>query len=231
MIAMVLNSGGVDSTTAVSLAIDEFGEDDVETVSVYYGQRHMKELRCAEMVARHYGIPHHTLDLSNVFKECQCPLLSASKQSIPHKTYAEQISESEDGVVPTYVPFRNGLLLSAVTSYAMSLHPNEEITLFLGNHTDDSAGNAYPDCSVAFSNAITEAIEEGTSHKVHIRTPFKEMAKKDIVALGLRLGTPYKLTWSCYEGGEKACGTCGTCRDRVEAFKANGVHDPIEYER
>lgn len=227
---VVLNSGGVDSTTCVSIAIDRYGRDNVSTVSVHYGQRHGKELHCAERVAEYYGIPHHTLDLSTVFEKCGCPLLMDADDTIPHTSYSEQVKGSRDGVVPTYVPFRNGLLLSAVASYTMSLYPDDRVTLMLGNHADDSAGNAYPDCSEEFSYHMQQAIRIGTADRVTVECPFKSVTKKDVVRQGLELHTPYDLTWSCYEGGEKACGTCGTCRDRKEAFRANGVEDPIEYE-
>lgn len=230
MKAVVLNSGGVDSTTCVSMAIDRYGKENVSTVSVFYGQRHMKELECAQNVADYYQIPHYTLDLSNIFKDCACPLLKDALDTIPHTDYSEQVSQSKDGIVPTYVPFRNGLILSVVASYSMSKYPDDLITLYLGNHADDSAGNAYPDCSESFSKAINEAISLGTAGHVTVLTPFATMNKPSIVREGLRFNTPYHLTWSCYEGGEKACGTCGTCRDRRRAFKLNGVEDPIEYQ-
>lgn len=230
MKAVVLNSGGVDSTTCVSIAMETYGKENVSTVSIFYGQRHKKELKCAQDVADYYGIPHYTLDLSNVFKDCSCPLLGDAPDTIPHTDYSEQVSRSKDGVVPTYVPFRNGLILSAVASFSMSRYPNDNIALYLGNHADDSAGNAYPDCSERFSNAINEAITLGTAGRVTVCTPFATFNKPSIVREGLRLNTPYHLTWSCYEGGEKACGTCGTCRDRLRAFKLNGVEDPIEYQ-
>lgn len=229
MRAVVLSSGGVDSTTCISIAMEEHGADSTSSVSVSYGQRHGRELECAEKVAEHFGIPHHTLDLSDVFRDCQCPLLKGASDTIPHTDYSEQVAESDDGIVPTYVPFRNGLILSATASLAMSLYPDDNIVLYLGNHADDSAGNAYPDCSEAFSKAINDAITIGTARHVTVRTPFANRNKADIVREGIRLNTPYDLTWSCYEGGETACGTCGTCRDRRRAFRLNGIEDPIPY--
>lgn len=227
MKAIVLNSGGVDSTTCVSVAVDELGSENVVTVSVFYGQKHDKELRCAEKVAEHYGLKHYVVDLSEVLKYSNCSLLKNSTEEIIHKSYAEQIEENGEGMVSTYVPFRNGLMLSAVASMAVSLFPNEEVALFLGAHADDAAGNAYADCSEAFAKAMYEAISIGTYEKVKVRTPFVSFNKAEVVKTGLKLKTPYELTWSCYEGGEKPCCTCGTCIDRMAAFEANGVKDPI----
>ena len=227
MKAIVLNSGGVDSTTCVSVAVNELGSENVSTVSVFYGQKHSKELECAEKVAKHYGLKHYVVDLSEVLKYSNCSLLKNSTEEIIHKSYAEQIEENGEGMVSTYVPFRNGLMLSAVASMAVSLYPDEEVALYLGAHADDAAGNAYADCSEAFARAMYEAISIGTYEKVKVRTPFVNCNKAEVVKTGLELNTPYELTWSCYEGGEKPCGTCGTCIDRMAAFEANGVKDPI----
>ena len=102
--------------------------------------------------------------------------------------------------------------------------------LALGFHADDAAGSAYPDTSSPFNHAISEAVRIGSGDQLRIRAPFIEKTKAEVVAEGVRLGVPFELTWSCYEGGEKACGVCGTCRDRLRAFRENGLTDPLEYE-
>ena len=99
--------------------------------------------------------------------------------------------------------------------------------LYYGAHHDDWAGNAYPDCSEAFVNAMNQALVEGTGGELHMEAPFVNLSKADIVAKGLALQVPYELTWSCYEGGEEPCGVCGTCIDRQRAFELNGVKDPL----
>lgn len=129
-------------------------------------------------------------------------------------------------MVSTYVPFRNGLMLSAVASMALSLYPDDDVDIYLGAHADDAAGNAYADCSEEFTSAMTEAISLGTYGKVHVKTPLVKMNKAEVVKTGLSLKVPYELTWSCYNGGDKPCGTCGTCIDRAKAFAANGIQDP-----
>ncbi len=224
MKALVLSSGGVDSTTCIGIAINKHGVENVSTVSIFYEQKHKKELEQAEKIAQYYGVKHYVLDLSGIFKFSNCALLTGSTQSISHKSYAEQIAE--DGEVNTYVPFRNGLMLSSVASLAMSIYPEDNIEVYIGAHADDAAGNAYADCSMEFVSTIASAISIGTYQKVNIVAPLVNKNKAQVVETGLRLGVPYELTWSCYEGNEKPCGVCATCRDRAAAFIANNVIDP-----
>ena len=228
--ALVLSSGGCDSTVCVSKAVRDFGIDNVVTVSVSYGQKHSKELECAAKIAKHYNLRHEVIDLSQIFKYSNCSLLQQSTEDVPEGSYAEQIGRSETGVVSTYVPYRNGLMLSAIASLGLSLFPDAEVYIYLGAHADDAAGNAYPDCSKEFTDAVAKSIELGTDHKVKVVTPLVEMNKAQVVELGLQLNAPFELTWSCYKGHDKACANCGTCIDRINAFRANGVPDPIEYE-
>ena len=228
--ALVLSSGGCDSTTLVSLAIKDFGANNVVTVSVSYGQKHSRELECAEAVAKYYNVRHEVIDLSAIFKYSNCSLLTQSTEDIPEGSYSDQLNKSKSGVVSTYVPYRNGLMLSAIASLGLSMFPEDEIHIYLGAHADDAAGNAYPDCSVEFTEAVAKSIDLGTDHQVKVDTPLVKMNKAQVVKLGLELGTPYHLTTSCYNGRECACGVCGTCIDRINAFKANHIIDPIPYE-
>lgn len=222
--ALVLTSGGVDSTTALAIAIDKYGKDHVLALSISYGQKHSKEIEAAKAVAQHYGVEQLFLDLGLIFQYSNCSLLQQSTEDIPEESYAEQI-EKTGGETPvsTYVPFRNGLFLSAAASIALS---RDCEVIYYGAHADDAAGFAYPDCSPVFNNAMNTAIYEGSGHQLRIEAPFVNKNKSDIVALGLQLNVPYELTWSCYEGGNKPCGKCGTCIDRAAAFAANGVTDP-----
>lgn len=228
--ALVLSSGGVDSTTCLGIAVNELGAENVVSVSVFYGQKHSKELKCSDLIAKHYGVKHVTLDLSGILKYSNCSLLSSSTEEIVHKSYAQQIEENGEGMVSTYVPFRNGLMLSSVAALAVSLFPDDEVDIYIGAHADDAAGNAYADCSIEFTDYMSKAINTGTYGKVRVVAPLVTLTKAGVVKIGLELNVPYELTWSCYEGREKACGTCGTCIDRLEAFHANGVEDPINYE-
>ena len=224
MNALVLSSGGVDSTTALALAIEKHGKDHVIALSVSYGQKHDKELQAAKAVAAYYGVQQLFLDLGLIFQYSNCSLLRQSTQDIPEASYAHQIQETGGKVpVSTYVPFRNGLFLSAAASIALS---KDCSVIYYGAHADDAAGSAYPDCSPAFNEAMNQAIYEGSGRQLHIEAPFVNKTKAEIVSIGLSLQVPYALTWSCYEGGEEPCGKCGTCIDRAAAFAANGVSDP-----
>lgn len=223
MKALVLFSGGLDSTTCLALAIEKYGVDEVLALSVSYGQKHTKEIEAACAVAKHYGVKLQTLDLAEIFADSDCSLLKGSTQEVPKESYAEQLAETDGKPVSTYVPFRNGLFLSSAASIALS-HGCEVI--YYGAHADDAAGNAYPDCSQDFNDAINTAIYLGSGKQLRVEAPFVGKTKADVVKEGLRLHAPYELTWSCYEGGEKPCGLCGTCRDRAAAFAANGVTDP-----
>ncbi len=253
--AIVLSSGGVDSTVCVAMAVAKYGAENVATTSIFYGQKHNKELECARKVADHYKLAHYEFDLSSVLQFSNCSLLTQSTQAIEHKSYEQQIADnkaaavaaqtaavqskpgvSQDsgagqtaaakGKVSTYVPFRNGLMLSVCASLAQSIFENDDVEIYLGAHGDDAAGNAYADCSEAFVNTISKAISIGTYEQVTVTAPFAGLSKADVVKKGLELKAPFELTWSCYEGGEKPCGTCGTCIDRARAFAANNAEDP-----
>ena len=226
MKAVILSSGGVDSTTCLALAVKEYGAKNVATISVFYGQKHQREIIAARRVADHYGVLHNEYDLAAVFRGSTCALLSGAPHEIDHRSYAEQLAEQDGGGVSTYVPFRNGLMLSVAASAAGSIFEGEDIRLYLGAHADDAAGNAYADCSEAFITAMDSAISVGTYGRIRLVAPFVGKNKAEVVKTGLSLGVPYELTWSCYEGGEKPCGVCATCRDRAAAFRANGADDP-----
>ena len=224
MKALVLSSGGVDSTTALGIAVNKYGKDNVIALSMSYGQKHDKEIQAAIAVSEYYGVEHLFLDLSKIFQYSNCSLLKQSTDEIPEESYASQIEKTGgDKPVSTYVPFRNGLFLSTAASIAIS---KECDIIYYGAHADDAAGFAYADCSPVFNNAMNEAIWEGSGHQLKIEAPFVNISKSQIIKRGLELKVPYELTWSCYEGGDRPCGKCGTCIDRANAFELNGVEDP-----
>ena len=230
MKVLVLLSGGIDSSTALGLAVHRFGRENVYALNILYGQKHDRELKAAKDVAKYYAVDYKVMDLSEIFKYSDSTLLKHSSQPIKHQSYAEQLEElGGSGTVDTYVPFRNGLMLSTAASYALSIGAEK---IYFGAHRDDAAGRAYPDCTVEFNDAINEAIYEGSGRLLRVEAPFINQAKADIVSVGMALMVPYELTWSCYEGGGVPCGTCGTCIDRDKAFELNGAIDPAKkYQR
>jgi len=225
---LVLLSGGLDSATCLGIAIDKVGKDNVETLNIVYGQKHDKEIEAAKKIATYYGVNYSLIDLSEIMKYSNCSLLKHSTEDIKHKSYKEQLQEQKNAEpVPTYVPFRNGLMLSCAASFAISKQCD---VIYYGAHADDAVGSAYPDCSENFNSAMNTAIYEGSGKTVKIEAPLLKMNKANVVKAGLELKVPYQLTTSCYEGKEKACGTCATCIDRIKAFKQNNTKDFIDYE-
>ncbi|MBQ5989020.1 MAG: 7-cyano-7-deazaguanine synthase QueC [Oscillospiraceae bacterium] len=223
MRALVLFSGGLDSTTCLAMAVKKYGSENVTTLSVFYGQKHKKEIEAAQNIAKFYGVELITLDLGKIFSYSDCSLLEGSSNEIPEGSYEEQLKETKGSPVSTYVPFRNGLFLSSAASIALSKNCS---VIYYGVHSDDAAGNAYPDCSVDFNEAMGRAIYLGSGNELTIEAPFVSLTKADVVKKGLELGVPYELTWSCYAGSDKPCGKCGTCIDRQKAFAENGIADP-----
>lgn len=225
MRAMVLLSGGVDSSTCLAIAVEKYGKENVTALSVSYGQKHSKELEASKNIAGYYGVEHIFMDFAEIFKYSDCPLLEHSNADIPKKSYAEQLNGTKGAPVSTYVPFRNGLFLSGAASVALSKNCS---VIYYGAHGDDAAGNAYPDCSDAFNRAMSDAIRIGSGEMLRLEAPFVNVRKSDVVRRGLELNVPYGLTWSCYEGGSKPCGKCATCMDRKKAFEINGITEEYD---
>lgn len=219
---LVLSSGGIDSTTCLAIAVEEYGKENVTALSVSYGQKHKKELEAAQKISNYYDVEHIHLDLAAIFKYSDCSLLEQSTKDIPKEEYAKQLENTDGTPVSTYVPFRNGLFLSSAASIALSRNCS---VIYYGVHSDDAAGSAYPDCSDAFNKSMNDAIYIGSGKQLQINAPFVNMTKADVVKKGLSLNVPYELTWSCYEGGDTPCGVCGTCRDRKAAFLRNGINE------
>ena len=217
--AYVLLSGGVDSSTALAMAHKKF-DGRVCGIGVNYGQRHGKELDSALTIAKHFGAAFIEKNLEGLIGVGG---LTDNNLVIPSVSY----EELPEGVSPTYVPFRNGLLLSLAASIA-SADP-EAVAVYYGAHSEDAERDAYPDCSVPFIVAMGQAISIGTYGKIQLHAPLMEMTKAEVVTRGTELGVPWGHTWSCYEGNTLHCGVCPTCRARSEAFAIAKVLDPILY--
>lgn len=213
-----LLSGGVDSATVLARMVEAYGNGNVLALSVNYGQRHDRELRSARDLTEHYGVDMAQVTVPNVFGSS---VLTDHSLEVPDISYSDVV-----GISPMYVPFRNGILLSIATAFALS---QKASFVAYGAHADDAAGYAYPDCTPEFIDAMGKAISEGTYRQVSLLAPYALMTKAEIISEGMAREVPYDLTWSCYRGGDVACGRCATCRSRVEAFEAAGYHDPIAY--
>lgn len=226
---LVLFSGGIDSTTCLALAIKKYGKSNVSTISIDYGQKNDKELNCSKEICKYYKVRNITMDLSNIYNFSNCSMLKDSTEKIPIETYDEQViklKENED--VKTNVPFRNGLMLSACTSYAIS---NNFDIIYYGIHTEDGiARKLYPDCDEDFNLAMNLAVYLGSGKKVKIEAPLSGILKKDVIALGNKLKVPFELTWTCYESKNVPCKLCTACRDRIKGFQENNLIDKL-YER
>lgn len=213
--ALVVCSGGVDSVTALYWAKSRYKR--VEVITFNYGANHNKRERAAlKAVCAQCGtaMTDVALPLGRYFKSS---LLSGAK-NIPEGQYSSSNMKS------TVVPFRNGIMLAFAAGFAES---NGFDHIILGNHGGDHT--IYPDCRPDFIDGISAAIRCGTWKKVKVVSPFCNKTKTDIVRIGARLGVPYGLTYSCYKGGKKHCGKCGTCVERKEAFEKARVADPTEY--
>lgn len=215
--ALVLHSGGLDSSVCLAEAIAEHGAANVKSLGIDYGQRHVKELEFAQALCDYYGVAREIVKLPRI----EGVMLTDTNIEIPNISYDEI-----QGISPTYVPFRNGLMLSVIASHAQ--HHGFDF-IYYGAHAEDAQNWAYPDCTPEFNGAMANAIFIGTYQKTRLITPLQWSKKFEIVQKGARLEVPFNLTWSCYKGEEKHCGVCPTCRARKQAFDLAGVVDPTDY--
>jgi len=222
MKGVVLHSGGMDSSTLLAIAIEEC--EQVESLTLVYGQRHMREIEVAEALCSRWGVKHTVKDLTDAFAGSSSTLIDTDAVN-PQMSYSE-LREVE-GPSPTYVPFRNGLFLSHATALAQIMDAQY---VYFAAHADDAHNWAYPDTTPEFIGAMGNAMWIGTYHQVRLRTPLMWLTKAEIVTLGTSKNVPFELTYSCYEGNPKHCGTCPTCVNRIEAFRQAGIQDPVEYE-
>ena len=218
--AIVLLSGGLDSTTALYLAKSEgFGE--IYALTFEYGQKHDRELRAAREVARAAGVKEHKFVklLLNQWDGCS---LTDPKMEVPDGDLRR------DTVPDTYVPARNMVFLSIAASYADALGVED---IYIGVSEVDYSG--YVDCREEFIRSMERTINLGTvlgaerGRHITIHAPFMHMAKADEIRLGARLGVDYGLTWTCYRGGDRPCGACDSCLLRAKAFAEAGMEDPL----
>jgi len=220
--AVIILSGGIDSTTLVYSSLKQGYE--VECLTILYGQRHRREADSARRITGALGVVHKVADLSPLGEILSGSALTDTKIDVPE---VPETAEHYDTLKTTIVPNRNAIFLSIAVGYAVS---TDAENVFFGAHSSDRG--VYPDCREEFVEAFQASERLATDEPdLNIIAPFVGMEKADIVRLGDRLGVPFGETWSCYKGGTVHCGVCSSCRERKRAFIEAGVPDPTGYER
>lgn len=213
--SIIILSGGLDSTTMLY----EYKDDIALALSFDYGSNHnARELAFARLHCERLGIPHIIIPLDFIHQYFRSSLLEGA-DAIPEGNY------DDDNMRSTVVPFRNGIMLAIAAGMAETRGLSR---IMMANHAGDHA--IYPDCRPGFVNAMSSAISNGTYDGIDIFAPYTGITKTDIARRGATLGLDYSETWSCYKGGEKHCGKCGTCTERREALHDAGIKDTTEYE-
>lgn len=213
--SLIILSGGMDSVTLLYDKKDEIAV----AVTFDYGSNHNKrEEEFTKYHCEKLGIEHIIIPLTFIHDYFKSSLLEGAS-AIPDGHYEDETMKS------TVVPFRNGIMLSVACGLAES---RELEKVLIANHFGDHA--IYPDCRKGFIDAISEAMRNGTYKGITIDAPYTTITKTDIAKIGKSLGIDYSKTYSCYKGGEKHCGKCGTCVERKEALRDAGIEDPTEYE-
>ncbi len=213
---VVIYSGGMDSFTVLNRALQDGKQ--VYALSFNYGQRHVKELDYASKVCKNLDIPHKVINISAINE-----LLAGSSLtddiSIPEGHYAAENMQS------TVVPNRNMILLSLAVGYAVSVSASQ---VYYGAHAGDHT--IYPDCRPEFVNKMNDVCQIANYEPVEIISPYLKVNKSAILTDGISMGLDYSQTWTCYNGRSQACGKCGACQERLEAFDDNQITDPLSYE-
>ena len=217
MKTIVVLSGGLDSTTVLYNLLDR--KHEVKAISFDYGQRHKKELDYAKQTTDKLGIEHEVIDMAFMKKYISNPALTGDIE-VPEGHY------EDENMKQTVVPNRNMIMASIAIGYAVNIdYDGVALGVHLGDH------EVYPDCRPEFIYALKVIALVSNYKKIRIITPYLYVCKDGIVKDGIRLKADYSKTWTCYKGGDLACGKCGSCQERLEAFNDNNIKDPIEYDK
>ncbi len=214
--AVVIYSGGMDSYTVLHHALRH--GYFVHALSFDYGQRHAKELVIARRVCQRLNIAHQVIDIQAIHSLIDNSALTDAGRSLPTGDY------DADSLAATVVPNRNMILLSLAIAHAVNIDAD---VCFYGAHGGDHV--LYPDCRPEFVERMNAASAIANFNAVRIEAPYLYASKAEILADGLGMGLDYAETWTCYQGGERACGECGSCRERLAAFAEQGLADPLTY--
>lgn len=215
---VIILSGGMDSAALLARASRMYDKNNTHALTFWYGSKHNdQEQMHAKKLAAYFGVTHHVCNLDFVARLFKSDLLQTGG-AIPEGHYAD------DSMKKTVVPFRNGIMLSIAVGYAES-HGIPQV--WFGAHAGDHT--IYPDCRPAFIHEMCQAAVYGTFDGLHIEAPFNSWTKGEIVR-EYAPAVPWEDTYSCYKGGRNHCGVCGTCVERIEAFKFAKMKDPAKYE-
>ncbi|MFL0806777.1 MAG: 7-cyano-7-deazaguanine synthase QueC [Oceanobacter sp.] len=215
--AVVIYSGGMDSFTILNKARQQGYE--LYPLTFNYGQKHDKEVSYAQRVCAELQLPHKVIDITAINQLLQSSSLTSTDKHIPEGHY------EDSNMMSTVVPNRNMILLSLAIGYAVDIQASK---VFYGAHSGDHA--IYPDCRPEFVHAMNAVAQVANYDAVEIVTPYLNTDKIGILKDGLAMQLDYSKTWTCYNGRDKACGKCGSCVERLEAFAENQQSDPLEYE-
>lgn len=210
-------SGGLDSTTALYELRQQ--HEVVEALTFDYGQRHRREIDCARNICKALNLRHRIININNLNELLQGSSITSKNIATPHGHYQAETMKQ------TIVPNRNAIMINIAAGYAISQKIHG---LGLGVHAGDHY--IYPDCKPKFITSQQQTLSFANECDFKLLTPFINTSKTTIVAKGHELGVPFERTWTCYEGGKKACGKCGSCIERLEAFAQNNLKDPLQYE-
>jgi 7-cyano-7-deazaguanine synthase len=220
--AVAIVSGGIDSCTLLYDLLNQGFE--THALTFVYGQKHSKEIEAAKRITSKLQIEHKIIDISAVKEILNSSALINANVPIPE---VPESVEHYDTLQSTIVPNRNSIFLSLAIAFAVNIGANN---VYYGAHASDRG--VYPDCRREFVDAFAHAERLATDNfELKVEAPFVNSQKSDIVRLGNKLGVPFGITWSCYQGGDTHCGTCSSCRERKRAFVEADIKDPTEYAR
>lgn len=213
-------SGGLDSTVLVYALVKKYGNEKVKVITFNYGQKHSIELEKSKITCKKLKLNQKIIDISfmgDIVKDV-CSLSATATIKMP------TAKETEDNVQADFVvPYRNLIFQSIALAYAESIRADY---VFLGIQNGDNHG--FWDCREGYYNVLNQLTRLNDLYKISVLTPFLNLTKKDEIKLGMELGVPFEDTWTCYNGGDKPCGICHSCVERIEAFKSLGITDPLE---
>lgn len=227
MRALVLNTGNLEDTVCLAVAVKEYGAENVKTFTTDISYRNPRLISAAKKISDFYKVENILCDLRDVFKNSRSTCLSFSNEKVPSESMCSLAKKSGGAPLSSCTPFYRGTQISVMTTVAMSIGFD---LLYFSAYKDKCINNSYPDGSPIFLNAMRDAVESGSSNQVRLEMPFMDTRRKDLIKLGMDLGVPIELTECCLDNRPKSCGKCHACLDRKSDFAELNIPDPTDYE-